>query len=401
MVALHRLRPHPASPALAVTLASRSSRPRSPLGAAPARPAVPRPRARPGRGLFGRQDPTYDGVFRQSLALLAYAAAGAAPPAEAVTWLLDQQCADGGFQAFRARTSAPCRSPTRRPTPARTPTPPASPRRRCARLGALDARRRRARVARAAQNADGGFPYFVGGDSDANSTGLVLFAHNAAGLQRRELRASTAALVGRGDFLESLQSGCGARPPTTTAASRSRARRTARPGRSDAQRCQAALGAARAPLPRRRPAPCRGRPRTHRAALASSARATARPAPPLGRRGAAARLVAHRCGAANGGDCRARSAPASRPRPPTRAGPCSALAAARRRRRRPPGLRRHRRTIPLARRRTPTSSGGGDGVDRPGRARPARRWSPTPRAAPAALLRRDRLVARPREVQHA
>ena len=59
-------------------------------------------------GLFGAQDPTYDGVFRQSLGLLAYAAAGTTPPKDAVGWLLAQQCPDGGFQAFRANTKVAC-----------------------------------------------------------------------------------------------------------------------------------------------------------------------------------------------------------------------------------------------------------------------------------------------------
>ena len=63
-------------------------------------------------GLFGAQDPTFDGVYRQSLALLALVAAGRTPPASAVDWLLAQQCADGGFEAFRTSLSAPCAPPS-------------------------------------------------------------------------------------------------------------------------------------------------------------------------------------------------------------------------------------------------------------------------------------------------
>ena len=59
-------------------------------------------------GLFGSQDPTYDGAFRQSLGLLAYVAADLTPPADAVDWLVGQQCTDGGFEAFRADTSQAC-----------------------------------------------------------------------------------------------------------------------------------------------------------------------------------------------------------------------------------------------------------------------------------------------------
>ena len=59
-------------------------------------------------GLYGSADPTYDGAFRQSLAILAHDAAGTDAPAAAVAWLLGQQCAAGGFQAFRPSTSVAC-----------------------------------------------------------------------------------------------------------------------------------------------------------------------------------------------------------------------------------------------------------------------------------------------------
>lgn len=58
-------------------------------------------------GLYGAQDPSFDGAFRQGLALAALAAAGADDP-EGVQWLLDQQCDDGGWTAFRADTSTAC-----------------------------------------------------------------------------------------------------------------------------------------------------------------------------------------------------------------------------------------------------------------------------------------------------
>src|SRR5262249_20091860 len=59
----------------------------------------------------GGQDPTFDGVYRQSLALLALAAAGTAPAPTAGTWLLTQQCADGGVRGFRARLPNPSPPP--------------------------------------------------------------------------------------------------------------------------------------------------------------------------------------------------------------------------------------------------------------------------------------------------
>jgi hypothetical protein len=58
-------------------------------------------------GLFGTQDPTYDGAFRQGLALMALANQGIANPA-GVTWLRDQQCSDGGWEAYR---TSPCVPP--------------------------------------------------------------------------------------------------------------------------------------------------------------------------------------------------------------------------------------------------------------------------------------------------
>ena len=52
-----------------------------------------------------------------------------------------------------------------------------------------------------ARAADGGFPYFVGGASDANSTADVLIALNGAG-------APTSSTTPARHFLESLQLGC-------------------------------------------------------------------------------------------------------------------------------------------------------------------------------------------------
>jgi hypothetical protein len=54
-------------------------------------------------GLFGSQSPTFDGAFRQGLALAALAAAdvtGTAEVASAETWLNAQQCPDGGWTTY-------------------------------------------------------------------------------------------------------------------------------------------------------------------------------------------------------------------------------------------------------------------------------------------------------------
>ncbi|MFE5332996.1 prenyltransferase/squalene oxidase repeat-containing protein [Embleya sp. NPDC056575] len=58
--------------------------------------------------LYGKTDPTTDGVYRQSLAVMALASTDTPPAPTAVEWLLGQQCADGGFTAFRADPGAPC-----------------------------------------------------------------------------------------------------------------------------------------------------------------------------------------------------------------------------------------------------------------------------------------------------
>ncbi len=75
---------------------------------ATASPADPGPAAADTRGLFGSGDPTYDGVYRQSAAIMGLAAAGADVPPSAVAWLLRQQCPDGSFAAYRADTTGPC-----------------------------------------------------------------------------------------------------------------------------------------------------------------------------------------------------------------------------------------------------------------------------------------------------
>lgn len=141
-------------------------------------------------GLFGAADPTYDGIFRQSLAILGLEAAGVTPPATAVSWLKDQQCdspveAKGGWQAYRADTSVPCSlpDPMMYSGPDSNSTalavqalaylsvaPPLDP-------VITDAMSFFA----GAQDANGGFGYIAGGSTDPNSTALVIQAIYAAG----------------------------------------------------------------------------------------------------------------------------------------------------------------------------------------------------------------------------
>lgn len=77
-------------------------------------------------GLFGSADPTYDGTFRQALAILGLRANGQSVASSATTWLLGQQCAggsnvdDGGWRSYGGSnatgttpTATPPRSPSR------------------------------------------------------------------------------------------------------------------------------------------------------------------------------------------------------------------------------------------------------------------------------------------------
>lgn len=176
------------------------------LGAAVS-PAAAAPRLVPGaHGLFGSQDATYDGAFRQGLSILALRAAGAPVPTAAVDWLLSQQCADGGFQAFRANTAVACLKPD--PVNFRgedtnstalavaalsytysTGNPTTTAQRIAARNRALAWLLTR-------QNLDGGWANFPGGTSDTNSTGVVLAGIRATGLDggsQHRIHGATAA----------------------------------------------------------------------------------------------------------------------------------------------------------------------------------------------------------------
>ncbi|MEW2163834.1 prenyltransferase/squalene oxidase repeat-containing protein [Streptomyces sp. NPDC007084] len=128
-------------------------------------------------GLYGAGDPTYDGVWRQSLALLAQDTVGVRPAAKAVDWLAGQQCANGGFAAYRADASADCDAKTQTDTNSTAAAVQA-----LAALGGHDdATGRAVTWLKSAQNADGGWGYMAGGPSDTNSTSVVIGALHAAG----------------------------------------------------------------------------------------------------------------------------------------------------------------------------------------------------------------------------
>jgi len=158
-------------------------------------------------GLFGAADPTYDGAFRQGLALAALHAAGVTDTA-ASGWLTTQQCADGGWQAYRANTSVPCD-----PADAATFSGEDTNSTAMALQGlvaqgvtpAADA----LTFLRGLQNSDGGFGY-TGGATDANSTGVVLQALAAAGVDASTWTKGTATPY---SALAALQLSCSSSTP--------------------------------------------------------------------------------------------------------------------------------------------------------------------------------------------
>ena len=163
--------------------------PRS-VGAAPGNDLVVRLQALrqasgPDTGLFGSQNPTYDGAYRQGYALAALVAAGVEPEASSVDWLLDQQCgpeADGGaWMPYRSDLSVPSAvdaemfvGPDTNATAAAITgltSVGAGAAAIEAGLGWLDT----------VQEADGGWGQMVGYGTEPNSTALVLQALLAAG----------------------------------------------------------------------------------------------------------------------------------------------------------------------------------------------------------------------------
>ncbi|MGV9314422.1 prenyltransferase/squalene oxidase repeat-containing protein [Streptomyces sp. NPDC003691] len=145
--------------------------------AASATTATPPPAAPLPSGLYGTTDPAYDGVWRQSLALLAQDTVGVKPAAKAVDWLAAQQCADGAFPAYRADASRACDAKLPRDSNATAAAVQA--------LAATGGHEKTVGKAvgwlKSVQNTDGGWSYNPGGASDANSTAVVIGALSAAG----------------------------------------------------------------------------------------------------------------------------------------------------------------------------------------------------------------------------
>ncbi|MFI7273174.1 hypothetical protein [Streptomyces sp. NPDC049879] len=154
-------------------------------------------------GLFGSGDPQMDGVWRQSVALLAQHSVGYTPAEEAVTWLAGQQCGDGSFLAYRANPAEPCEDVTGADSNATALAAQA--------LAALGGHGEAVDAAltwlAGVQNEDGGWGYAPGGATDANSTAVIVGAFTAAGRDPAEVTRDDRSPW---DALTALQLGCGA-----------------------------------------------------------------------------------------------------------------------------------------------------------------------------------------------
>ncbi|MFH9575492.1 prenyltransferase/squalene oxidase repeat-containing protein [Streptomyces sp. NPDC017454] len=152
-----------AAPAVAADPSSSASAPTS-------KPSQP-------SGLFGTTDPQYDGVWRQSLALLAQKTVGTIPSTRAVEWLTGQQCDNGAFAPYRADTAKACDAKTMVDTNSTAAAVQA--------LWAVGGRGDVVEDAlawlKSVQHEDGGWGYTPGGASDANSTSVVIGALTATG----------------------------------------------------------------------------------------------------------------------------------------------------------------------------------------------------------------------------
>lgn len=148
-------------------------------------------------GLFGSSDPTYDGVYRQSLSLVALDAAGAKIPSPAVEWLKRQRCSNGSFTSYRADLSTRCGDKDSNATALAVIA--------FKRLGYGKLARGSIDWLLDQQTTSGGWEYTAGWGPDSNSTGLVVQA-----LIAMKVDPATVTRTGNSplDYLTSLQLDC-------------------------------------------------------------------------------------------------------------------------------------------------------------------------------------------------
>ena len=141
------------------------------------------------KGLFGAQDPTYDGAYRQGLALAALAGAGVTAQAQvgsAESWLLGQQCPDGGWTSFITSANPCTGNPADFEGPDTNSTALAVQGLSAQGVLGSSAAGKAATFIRGAQDSDGGWGYEPGtarapGSTDPDSTALVIQAILALG----------------------------------------------------------------------------------------------------------------------------------------------------------------------------------------------------------------------------
>ena len=130
-------------------------------------------------GLFGASDPSFDGAFRQSLGLLAEQVAGVHDTA-AINWLVNQQCPDGGWTAYRSDLSKPCPATDLSAFTGEDSNSTALAAQALHQLG-VTPKYDAVAFLHSLQDSDGGFPLIAGSGTDPNSTALVVQAIQAVG----------------------------------------------------------------------------------------------------------------------------------------------------------------------------------------------------------------------------
>lgn len=177
-----------------------------------------------------------------------------AAAAQAVDWLVGQQCADGGFASFRADASKACDAKTVLDTNATAVAVQA-----LAALGGHDAAvKKGVDWLKSVQNEDGGWAYVPGSPSEGSSTSVVISALAVAGEKPADVKSKAGKSAY--DGLLSFQLGCSAEPPPTGApsgTSRPTASSRRTPTRPPPRRWPRSARARSSPRPVRTPRPPR------------------------------------------------------------------------------------------------------------------------------------------------